>query len=366
VGAGHFFFLAPVSKAMKQTYVGLYPSKNTTDRAIVESANRLNWTWADLSPEHLSPLVLGEHGSMEIIYAALALGIPRSADICMGLARSGRCATVQLMHKQYHCLLSGDVAVALAEAGDLDGVKYVSDHISFLKQTECALVEAAAAGGHIHILQWAHEHSILADGDNAAYAAARRGHVETIKWLQTADAISHIHNPYLSAAEAGNYEAFTCFHTATCDVYSREGPCECMSEAFEAVELQIAAKFVEGESKQILEYVRDHAPEHMWTTLVSYCMEEACGVEKFELAQWCLQQGAEWMFDGIVDLEAAEHYPECNPLKFASAESVAWAIAHECGWGDWDNAVCQRLLSQDKGAIVQWAHSSGCPCACVR
>jgi hypothetical protein len=103
---------------MRETYVDLF-SHSTTQRALVESASRLVWACSFLNLEEVSPLVLGEHGSMEVIYTALALGVPRSADICVGLASSGRCATVQLMHKQYQGELTDNVAVALAEAGDL-------------------------------------------------------------------------------------------------------------------------------------------------------------------------------------------------------------------------------------------------------
>jgi hypothetical protein len=185
MGDGHFLFLATVSKAMRETYADLF-SQNTTHHAIVESASRLNWACSYLDPDDVSPLVVGEHGSMEVIYTALVLGVPRSADICVGLARSGSCATVQLMHKQYQCELSEDVAIPLAEAGDLAGVKFVKSQVVFPKQTEYDLVEAAASGGHTHILQWAHKEKALTKGNDAAYVAAKGGHIETIRWLQDA------------------------------------------------------------------------------------------------------------------------------------------------------------------------------------
>jgi hypothetical protein len=360
VGDGHFIFLATVSKAIRETYAGLH-SRTTTHHAIAESASRLNWACSYLDPDDVSPLVIGEHGSMEVIYAALALGVPRSADICVGLANSGRCAAVLLMHKQYQCLLSGDVAVALAEAGDLDGVRYVSEHISFLEQTECDLIEAAAESGHTHILQWAHEQNLIITCClKAAYLAATGGHIETIKWLQSAgfmtDGRSYC-RPYALAAAAGDLDAFICFHTATCGEQSQ---CECMSKAFSLTDIEVAPDFVEGGSLQILEYVRDNSSADIWSPLVTFCMFYACAAEKFELAQLCLEQGANWFGDGLIDSD------ETNYELWASPATVAWAITNGCGWGDWDSDVCQQFILDDKGDIVQWAHSNGCPCACVR
>jgi hypothetical protein len=174
----------------------------------------------------------------------------------------------------------------------------------------------------------------------------------------SAKLITNMECPYLSAVQYGDFEAFTCFHTATCAAYSGENACECMSDAFEGNEDEAAPAFVARECLQILEYVRDNCSDHMWTTLLSFCLEEACGAEKFGLAQWCFEQGAQWLCCLIDD--------DPDVRLCASAATVAWAVSHGCNWGDWNSAICQQFMSEDQEAIVQWAHSNGCPCACIR
>jgi hypothetical protein len=185
--------------------------------------------------------------------------------------------------------------------------------------------------------------------------------METIRWLQDAKLITHRQKPYLLAAEYVDFEAFTCFHTATCAAYSRQGQCECMSKAFKNSTYEVAWYFAAGESLLILQYVRDHSSDELWTDLVSCCMLHACGGERLALAQWCLDHEAEWWRRGVINVHTGR--PDADLCK--SAATVAWALSHGCNWGPWSSYICHQFNLQGKQAIVQWAHSKGCPCACI-
>ena len=81
--------------------------------------------------------------------------------------------------------------------------------------------------------------------------------------------------------------------------------------------------------------------------------------------KWLRSVGAQWPDDGLViDSEVGEG-------EVWKLNTLQWARAEGCHWGDWTSNVCHFIKKEWQGTVnepelLEWVHENGCPCDCPR
>jgi len=95
-----------------------------------------------------------------------------------------------------------DLFWAAARGGDMETLEYVVARYARKSKKPIGVVEGAAAGGHVRILEWAAAHLGLAVGSIACQYAAENGHIDVLEWLGRRTTPSNSRHAHIVTAEA--------------------------------------------------------------------------------------------------------------------------------------------------------------------
>jgi hypothetical protein len=214
------------------------------------------------------------------------------------------------------------------------------------------LIKGAAAGAHMHVMQFLHEEGCAWDSDVCA-AAARYGHLTTLKWLH--DQGCPWDPVYITdyAAASGSIEMLLYLQQQGLQFDE-----DTMSGAAGQGHLAVC-QFLAGEGCTWSEYAAECAASsgHLSTLRwlhesgcpwesTTICAEAACsGI--LELLQYVMQQGG--ILSGEV-MNAAEGRGYLSMCAFLHTEQCPW-----------DTSTCKTAAEGGYVDTLRWLHEQGCP-----
>jgi len=101
-------------------------------------------------------------------------------DISPSVALSGNLRILQWLIQRKKYPMNEDTCTAAAEGGHLHVLQYLHNHGCFLDQGTC---EAAAKNGHLDILEWLHENHKIFVPSLCFVMAASKGNLDVLQWL---------------------------------------------------------------------------------------------------------------------------------------------------------------------------------------
>ena len=233
---------------------------------------------------------------------------------------------------------TNDLFWAAARGGDVETLKYVFARYKRKNKKPVGVVEGAAAGGHVRILQWAAARLGLNVGSIACQYAAENGHIDVLEWLWRRTTPSDSRHARLVTAEAAG----------------RAG--------------QLA----------VLSWI--HAQP--WAcNLIVYAAAGAAGAGRLDTLEWMLTQ-KDMLADGwsggsdfVAHSAAAGGHLGCLEWAVARgfrvhAGTAAAAAARgdvamlECLWGHacpMDTQVYLRAACSGHAHVIEWAKRHKCP-----
>lgn len=316
--------------------------------------------------------------------AACALDIDKWATY-KEAARCGHLSILQWLSRWHPLVVVGDdnddndedddVAAEAAEAGHLDIVKWLHEHrhaagawshqhvarIGDLDMVRwlCAqgipeidaLFDGAARGGHLHVIEWLHEHAPdHRHYESACTYAAAGGHLGVLQWLR-AQGWPWNKRVCIEAAESG--------HLAIIEWATAHG-CSVGTKACAA-----AAK---GGHVHVLQWLHDHGCA--WGVSAT---SDAARYGGLETLKWLIAQGCP--YDADLIRVGAHHTgtvqwvyqqlgcPLTPGLCFAAAQCgnldlLVWLRASGCPW---DASAFAGAAYANRVDILDWLHKHDCP-----
>jgi hypothetical protein len=202
----------------------------TLKRSAFASASRVQFAASyglHLSTDvHTAALLhhVGEVGTIAILQAAYELGMPTSYHTTIGAAAAGSVSKIEWLYTEQQCPLQGSIDVYAACSGSTSMAEWLQAHDIVFKAHACAAAArcnhlpllqllqswncpmdavptAAAAAGHLEVLQWAVEQGVAMAADVAS-AAAANGYADVLHWA-LANGCPHKINEVRQAAAAG-------------------------------------------------------------------------------------------------------------------------------------------------------------------
>eukprot|EP00953_Heterococcus_sp_UTEX-ZZ885_P035645 18387-Heterococcus_DN1.PRE.1 len=202
LGPGHHLYIAAVSRAWSDSYA-MVASAQTTSRtshyvedivvltldpqttltsASFASASRLNLAheYYDLAFDDKDvQRIAGQAADVATLQVAHGLGLPWSSEVLIGAAESGSRSKLHWLHREQGCELPADISYHAARSGSLDLLTWLQDNDNEFTAKTC---EGAAAGAHVHLLQYLCSEGCVGD-EEACSAAVMFGHLTTLQWL---------------------------------------------------------------------------------------------------------------------------------------------------------------------------------------
>ncbi|KAG5177888.1 hypothetical protein JKP88DRAFT_202092 [Tribonema minus] len=182
------------------------------------------------------------------------------------------------------------------------------------------LMDKAAAGGHIEVLQWLHQEHALPFRSVTMSCAAEYGQLAALQWLH----------------QAG------CPHDIN----------ELCRLSLDDPMMNVTPPQMEWLRGIGGSWSREQVTEAL-SSLVGYC-----GTEK--RISWLRSEGAEW----LPLAHTARRYSDLDCVDSElQVGAVLWAAQQGCPWGDWTPNCCAKV-SRGRYSIKKALHNAGCPCQC--
>ena len=350
--------------------------KQGAERPPLDAYSDAAATWALWF--EIEPLLLSVHQSMSVVtsnideprlwWSALQQTPPRNA-----VAR----ALHVLCGARQPELVSTDVTVlsrVLAKAGDLEALQWAVLELDCPWDTRTC--SAAAANGHLEVLQWLHAngcpwdewtcrgaakgaHMVVLQWARANGAhwdtrtcaqAARRGHLEVLQWLREhgcpwdewtcsyAATGGHLCVLQWARANGAPWDEWTCYQAA------KKGRLEVLQWAREhgcPWDQWVCSAAATGGHLSVLQWAHANGapPWHVWT-----CTNAATGGH-LEVLQWLREHGCPW------------NETACNgAAKHGHLSVLQWLRAHDCPWVVADVMVAAAMHRD----VVKWVVSEEC------
>eukprot|EP00953_Heterococcus_sp_UTEX-ZZ885_P007315 4438-Heterococcus_DN1.PRE.1 len=224
LGPGQHLLISAVSKAWRDSYervdsvqiVGdpqgydeleillTITSQMTLYSSIFASATAVKWAHECGLPFDNAKLqrIAGRVADIPVLYAAHALGLALTDEVFVGAAAAASIAKLQLLHSEQGCRLSSNICGWAARSGSIDALRWAREHGGI-----CTIETpgGAAAGAHLHVLQYLSDEGCEWDEIACAVAAAN-DQLSTLKWLHEHGCPWHHDYICSDAAESGSIE----------------------------------------------------------------------------------------------------------------------------------------------------------------
>jgi hypothetical protein len=293
VGAGHWWFVAQVSRAWKMSYqnVEVYrwldpfddyacftcTADMTLTRAVFASAAccslatepNVNGALRLDDPYWLLQRYGGQFCDLETLQLAVQRGLTANDYVLQGAAESGSLSKVQWLHEMRQLPLPSSIGHWAAKGGNLELLTWLSERGCKFDMYACT---AAAAVGHKPVLCYLRERGCEWDEHTAA-AAAEHGHLALLKWLVSAGCPFDSTSLCADAAYSGSVEVM---------VYVRQLGCKLNADV-----MQTAA---ERGRLSMFQYLR--AEGCAWE---STAPKWAARHGHLDLLRWLHEQGCPWV-----------------------------------------------------------------------
>ncbi|CAB9507583.1 ankyrin repeat protein [Seminavis robusta] len=306
LGIGHYGYVAPVNKKMKEYYLEYCDSVKNPPLASYEFRS-------------------GEDGHLygwEIRRPATSTSTFSSA-----VFYNVSCAEYWYQDKDGHNTMGDELAKLIASAGNVQVLKWADTKKGLVKWDEFDF-DKAAKNGHFKVLKWANENRILIDSSFVYYGivdgAAAGGHWELLKWCR------EIGYPWsestcASAAGGGQMKILMWLRVNGCPWDSKT-----------------CAQAARNGHFEILKWSRENGCP--WDS--STCREAARGGH-FEILKWARENGCSW--DSQMCRSAAEG---------GHLEILKWIRENDCPW---NKGTCQGAADGGHLETIKWARENGCP-----
>jgi hypothetical protein len=228
LGAGHYSFIAPVSKLWKQTYEAtpsletatfyklrkpiLCHSKTTLYSSVFTSISRVRLL-EDLKLQTsltltawLLAVAIGKSAAPDVLQYALGTKLLNYMDsklcqslLCEGAVFAGNLVKLQWLHTVKGYALNADVSERAASCGNIEILQWLATVCaSKIVHTEQAMT-AACANGHIQTVQYLMSRGSKYWDAQCCDVAARTGQLDLIKWMV-------INEPFSSTMNTRRYD----------------------------------------------------------------------------------------------------------------------------------------------------------------
>ncbi|KAG5183524.1 hypothetical protein JKP88DRAFT_245163 [Tribonema minus] len=243
--------------------------------------------------------------------------------LCHTAAENGRLASLKfLMHKDCGQVLFGSLVQ------DLSVIDFSSPERADAPTDLCfqfvggvhhhvTVMNRAAAGGHIKVMQWLHHEQPLPVTPQTMSVAAANGRLAALQWLH------QVGCPYDIAY--------------ICKLSFQEG--------------------VARATPSQMEWLRSVGGSWSYemVTAALYDLVGYCTSTSKEMIGWLRSEGAPW--PQLSELAVAVGAEDLN------AAAVLWAAQQGCPWGDWTSECCDAM-SHGRYSIKTAIHDARCPCQC--
>jgi hypothetical protein len=375
VGAGHWWFVAQVSRAWKMSYKGVedFRMKGIRDdehcftctaimtltQAAFSSAaccslatdSNINGGLCLDSSDWCLQRIAGQFSDLDTLQLALDRGLPANDHAIRGAAESGSPSKVQwLYERQDHAKLTG-IGTWAAYGGNLELLNWLTKHGYTFGEVTCI---RAAAAGHEHVLRY-----LRAQGCKWSVAitaaAVRHGHLALLKWLLSAGCPLNNFTLSENAATSGSIEMM---------VYARQRGC-----APDATTLQAAASRGRLSMCQYLhsEGCAWNAAAPKWAAFfghldtLRWLHEHGCPWTAAEVCTEAAEGGRIEVMQYLLE-EVALATPELLQHMLNSAGALDQLAAAQ--WlrqqgADWPAVLQHNVFAWD-GECLTWARQQGC------
>ena len=345
VGMGHFFFVASVSRQMKDMYLAYcrtvknQPSvltknameslrysatdANHTD-TYYQSAVFVNVACAEFWFSQLSEQVdhtvmacIAKTGNLPVFQWAHQKQLPWNETTCTNAAIHGHLHILKYAHEN-GCSWDRNTSSYTAYHGQLECLKYTHENGCLWDRHTC---RGAAQSGQLECLQYAHENGCPWDVYTCTYAA-RFGHLECLMYAHEHGCpwdedtcMRAARNSHLKCLQYA-HENGCPWNEQTCTQAARRGLLECLRYAHE-----------------------NGCPWDVWTTFYS------AGSGSLKCLQYAHENGCPW------------HHNTCTEAA-GNGHLKCLIYAHENGC-PWDKGTYLRALGHP--SCLQYAQENGCP-----
>jgi hypothetical protein len=382
VGAGHWWFVAQVSRAWKLSY------QNVEDRRMQGQFNNYEWftctanmtlKQAAFSSAACCSLatdsnansglclddsdwrlhrIAGQFSDLDTLHLALERGLPANDLVIRGAAESASLGKVQWLHEIRRSSLPWSMVEWATRGGNLELLTWLTEHGCKFNKHDCAA--AAAAAGHEHVLCYLREQGCEWDEETVA-AAAECGHLSSVKWLLSVGCLFDAPSLCESAARSGSIEMMVyarqqgCELNATCMTakgrlsmcqYLRSEGCAWDTNAPKRaafpghadtlrwlheqgcpwIAAEVCTEAAEGRHVEVMRYLL-HELALPTPELLQVMLNAAGAWEHLEAAQWLRQQGADW--PDVLKYEGIPWSATC--LAWARQQGCTAPAAHDEG-----------------------------------
>jgi hypothetical protein len=339
VGPDEYIFSAGINRKCRQmqtilSYKAAAANGRTKNKlrtsfaACISSSERLSWAFdcglkhkAHRKPVQLAEAVLTTSADPAKVLALLNVQNFKAKDAAEGVklcAAAAQRGDLQLLKwlRAHNCAWDAETCSEAARKDRLNLLIWAHENGCPWDEWTCS---RAAKGGHLHILQWLREQGCPWNTHTCARAAYYR-HLHVLQWAHTNGCPWDLSKVQLGAATSG--------------------------------------------SIRVLEWLQQNSGQQ-WTATEMTRMLDQAGLfdRKLRVAKWLRKQGAQWPSSFY------SYDKEQKSMVSWSVDSVRWAVAKGCTWGDWS---CQKLALKlykpkqrsDAEKLFAWAHKHGCPCTC--
>eukprot|EP00611_Tribonema_gayanum_P019796 TRINITY_DN3497_c0_g1_i1.p1 TRINITY_DN3497_c0_g1~~TRINITY_DN3497_c0_g1_i1.p1 ORF type:complete len:459 (+),score=51.86 TRINITY_DN3497_c0_g1_i1:295-1671(+) len=284
-------------------------------------------TWLSVGLRIVSNAYDGEQQIAVLIWLSQQMR-PRPVWFCTVLchtaAEKGQSTALKfLLHKDHGQTLFGPLirdlsAVEMRAPEWIDASHYLSSSSVHGGRYCFTMMDKAAAGGCVEVLQWLrHEHA-LPFTPVTMPCAAENGHLTALQWLY----------------QAG----------CQCDV---DRVCQWSSHAISPSATPLQMEWL----RSLGGSWRREDVTTMLRRLMGSGETELSSIK--DMIAWLRCEGAEW----------PQLSEDIKRHSDSSAELVVWATQQGCPWGDWTPECC-ALVSCGRYSIKKALHNAGCPCQC--
>jgi hypothetical protein len=348
VGAGHWWFVAQVSRAWKLSYQSVENCKMQDHFAVQDyficTAN-MTLTQAAFATVACCSLatdpyingglcldnsdwflqqIAGQFSDLETLRLALERGLLADDCVMRGAAESGSLSKVRWLHESRQCPLPTSLGACAAYSGSLELLTWLTEQGCKLDKHACTM---AAVAGHKHILCYLREQDCDWDA-RAVAAAAANNHLSLVKWLLSAGCPFEAPSMCEGAAESGRIEMM---------VYARQLGCELNARV-----MQVAA---DNGRLPMCQYL--HSEECAWDTEAP---KWAAFSGHIDMLRWLREQGCPWIDVEVCTMAVKSGHTEVMHFLLYDLALATPELLHEM----LDTAGVEKQL-----VAAQWLRQQG-------
>ncbi|GAB9464698.1 hypothetical protein Gpo141_00002125 [Globisporangium polare] len=244
--------------------------------------------------------------------------------------RNGHTDVAMHLYEQPQFSLSLGAAIErAAEVGDLEFIKWRVSIIPKNRSTaplNSRMLDCAAGGGHLEVLQWLHAHFPNERPRFALSQAARGGHLNVVKWLHSKRIEGNAAHAMDYAASGGHLDAVKWLHE------NRAGRCSTLA-------MDDAAK---NGHLEVLKWLHENRTEGCSPNALA----GACTNGHLEVAQW--------LFERVT--QECDAYTIDNAAAGGHLDVIKWIAEHSVGGGECTHDAMDNAAENGHFHVVQWLH----------